>query len=151
VIRTAATPAMYHCSGNANQHWKSTTQLGHLRSAMNGKCLDVDTGTRDTHMWDCDFIKSNQRWTYDHATSTIHSDFFGDSQCLDATTAYGKVNMHECHYGWNQQWDLLPSGEIRERSNGQCLDIYERISNDGANVIAYTCHASENQHWAAGP
>jgi 1-phosphatidylinositol phosphodiesterase len=138
---------MYHCSGNANQRWTSTTDLGVVRSDLNSKCLDVNPSTRDVYMWDC-HGGSNQQWTYDHATGVIRSRFLDNNQCLDAATAYGNAYMHECHYGANQQWDLLPSGQIRERAWGQCLDIYERRTENGADVTVYTCHTGPNQHWA---
>jgi 1-phosphatidylinositol phosphodiesterase len=111
--------------------WRNPINIITIKSAFNGKCLDVNPSDNNIHMWDC-HNGTNQQWTYDRATGAIHS--FASDLCLDSAASYGKAYMSWCHYGPNQQWDLLPSGEIRERARGQCLDIYEWNNSNGAKV-----------------
>lgn len=81
--------------------------------------------------------------------------------CLDvvsASTASGaNVQQFRCHYGPNQQWDIVPNVTpnfepdgtylLINRNSGKCLDVVNASTANGANVQQFTCHRGANQRW----
>jgi Ricin-type beta-trefoil lectin domain len=110
--------------------------------AANGKCMqpDVSLPTQQLQVTDCD-NSENQEWTYERSTGLIRSRV--SNKCLDA---YFIAYMFTCHGGMNQQWDLLPSGEIKVRVDGKCLDV-AAPSSSIAMVNMASCNGTTNQRW----
>ncbi len=56
---------LWPCNGGTNQRWILASN-GSIRSALNGKCLDVSKVNQsakraNVHMWDC-HLRKNQQW-----------------------------------------------------------------------------------------
>ncbi len=84
-------------------------------------------------------------------------------RCLEVAGA-GKqdganVQQWWCHDGDHQKWIFKPAGahggsptyQIIAVHSGKCLDVAGASMNDGANVIQYTWHGSDNQRWKVIP
>ncbi|HEX8211779.1 MAG TPA: ricin-type beta-trefoil lectin domain protein [Longimicrobium sp.] len=125
-----------------------------LVSLMSGKCLDApyaSNGSR-VHMWDCIPGNHNQRFAYVPETGQVkvHGE-----KCLDAWQARvgDPIVVHDCHPGLQQRWGLSPSGnlQLRDARDPQgrplCLDIDQYARNNGAQLVAWTCHSGENHLW----
>ena len=54
------------------------------------------------------------------------------------------MQVWSCSGGPRQQWILDDkSYEIRLKSDGNCLDISERSTDNGANIYIFTCHPGD--------
>lgn len=85
----------------------------------------------------------------------------GSLLCLDVVSASiasgANVQQFRCHYGTNQQWDIVPNVSpnfepdgtflLINRNSGKCLDVVNASTADGANVQQFTCHRGANQRW----
>lgn len=125
-----------------------------LVSLMHGKCLDAPSATNGTrvHMWDCIPGNGNQRFGYVPETGQvkIHGE-----KCLDAWMARvgDPMVVHDCHAGVQQRFLLTPSGnlQLRDARDPQgrplCVDIGQYARNNGAQLVAWSCHGGENHLW----
>ena len=102
---------LWKCGKNqANQRW-NIDQKGQIRSALNGKCLDIavrslgqlKNGSKVT-AHSC-HSGPNQSWEIKHGRLVGPVNF-----CLDVSDKKGKngANVHawKCHKGANQQWQI---------------------------------------------
>ena len=64
------------------------------------------------------------------------------------STAKGTpVELWQCHYGNNQRFNLLPTGQIKAVESGKCL-MAKNVT-DRAPVILDVCSNSPNEKWDA--
>ena len=57
---------------------------------------------------------------------------------------FHSVQVWTCSSGSRQQWILDDkSYEIRLKSDGNCLDISGRSTDNGANIYIFTCHPDD--------
>lgn len=147
--------------GGPNQQWNfetvgggapqtaAMTQRREFRvvSEMHGKVLDVKGNSTsagaDLIVWSKGAATAkNQLWYLDgqgYIRSAL-TDF-----ALDAKE--GKdVHMQPFNGGPTQQW-VIEGKLIKNRSNGQVLDIERADKKDGADVCSYTQNNQANQHW----
>ena len=55
--------------------------------------------------------------------------------------------MYGCHGGSNQQWLLMPTGELKTQRDDRCLDYHYGNNN----VYMHNCHGGSNQKWHVNP
>lgn len=71
-----------------------------------------------------------------------------NGECMDVSGGRGRkgarVIMYRCHGGSNQQWRLMPNGQIRSRLGG-CLDVAGANKRHRAPLIFWKCHNGANQ------
>jgi hypothetical protein len=167
------TAAVFEATGsNARYTLRLSVQRPQLPMIVNrqtGKCLDVVGGSnadganvQQFHMHG----GGNQRWLLKplgvapalpvslmpwpyYAIIADHS-----GKCLDvvdgSTADQANVQQYNPHYGANQSWILVPSGDdfvIVNLHSGKCLDVAGASSADGANVQQFRYHGGLNQRW----
>lgn len=140
---------MYECWEGDNQRWYNLTDLGTLSSGFNGKCLDVQGAMLRVQAWDChDGI--NQKWVYNAASGYILAAGYSD-RCLFAPLYNDDIYITQCDFAGGSypelQWDLMPSGAIRNRGRDLCLDLFAFNDTNGANVVTWPCNGLANQRW----
>ncbi|WP_329359802.1 ricin-type beta-trefoil lectin domain protein [Streptomyces sp. NBC_01483] len=125
---------------------------GQVRSAIAGKCLDVNGGN-SVNGTAADISSCNssdaQQWSA-RSDGTLRAL----GKCLDATghgTANGtKVEIWDCNGGSNQQWQAY-SGGYRNPVSGRCLDDPGASTSDGTQLVLWDCNGGVNQQWTALP
>lgn len=58
------------------------------------------------------------------------------------------VQLWQCHYGKNQRFNVLPTGQIKEVESGKCL--IAKAANDRAPVVLDNCVNSPMEKWNVG-
>ncbi|GFJ93514.1 hypothetical protein Prum_071560 [Phytohabitans rumicis] len=70
-------------------------------------------------------------------------------RCLDllnfGQTNTTPLNMHDCHGGTNQRFELRPGGSIVNPISGRCLDVANGGTADGTPIWLFDCHGGANQ------
>ncbi|WP_406465970.1 ricin-type beta-trefoil lectin domain protein [Streptomyces sp. NBC_00111] len=121
---------------------------GQVRSAIAGKCMDVDGGRSDNgtavQSWACNNTDA-QRWSAP-ADGTLRAL----GKCLDAKGA-GMANgtqtvLWDCNSGTNQVWQSY-NGGYRNPASGRCLDLPASSSSDGTRLVLWDCNGGSNQKW----
>lgn len=116
-------------------------------SEMNGKVLDVEGGNTNpgAHVivWDR------------HVPPTKNQTFYTDPQgflrsalndfALDGAGGQ-QVSLQPFNGGANQQW-VIEGNTVRNRSNGEVLDISGGSQHNGAKVLSYRQGTGNNQRW----
>jgi hypothetical protein len=100
--------------------------------------------------WECDEAFDDQEWVYDPVRSSLHiqqPNRVGDPRCLDVdNVGYSKVQIWDCHYGANQQWQFRRV--LLRGYGGLCLTRPQ--SRSGA-VTMETCTGADTQLWRLDP
>ncbi|MET7351718.1 ricin-type beta-trefoil lectin domain protein [Streptomyces mirabilis] len=125
---------------------------GEVRSAIAGKCLDVNGGSSANgtavQIWSCNGADA-QQWSA-RSDGTLRAL----GKCLDATgrgTANGtKIEIWDCNGGTNQQWQAY-NGGYRNPVSGRCLDDPGASTADGTQLVLWDCNGGVNQQWTALP
>ncbi|MEU9544517.1 ricin-type beta-trefoil lectin domain protein [Streptomyces mirabilis] len=125
---------------------------GEVRSAIAGKCLDVNGGSSANgtavQIWSCNGADA-QQWSA-RSDGTLRAL----GKCLDATgrgTANGtKIEIWDCNGGTNQQWQAY-NGGYRNPVSGRCLDDPGASTADGTQLVLWDCSGGVNQQWTALP
>jgi len=125
---------------------------GQVRSAIAGKCLDVNGGNSANgtaaDIWSCNGSEA-QQWSA-RSDGTLRAL----GKCLDATgrgTANGtKIEIWDCNGGTNQQWQAY-NGGYRNPVSGRCLDDPGASTTDGTQLVLWDCNGGVNQQWTALP
>ncbi|MFD9052844.1 ricin-type beta-trefoil lectin domain protein [Streptomyces zaomyceticus] len=104
-----------------------------------------------------DFICSNSHgsnvWVHGSGNSIRHwySESSDRHYCLDASNE-GFVSVRPCTGTNHQKWDRYQAGYIKNRGNGQCLDVMSEGDPRGSSrVYTRTCLHHEWQKWAFKP
>ncbi len=73
-----------------------------------------------------------------------------ENKCLDVQGGGAEdltpVVIFQCTGGDNQEWAIVPPGEIRGIGD-KCLDVKGGSSDDGTPIILFRCTGGENQKW----
>ncbi|MFF1605269.1 ricin-type beta-trefoil lectin domain protein [Streptomyces mirabilis] len=125
---------------------------GEVRSAIAGKCLDVNGGSSANgtavQIWSCNGADA-QQWSA-RSDGTLRAL----GKCLEATgrgTANGtKIEIWDCNGGTNQQWQAY-NGGYRNPVSGRCLDDPGASTADGTQLVLWGCNGGVNQQWTALP
>lgn len=134
---------MYDCHGGNNQRFQIRDSTNfRLVTAHNGKCLERDPHGSNARVWSC-LPGDNRNWRFD-AQSRLRTEW--SDECLDALGSHANLYTFGCHDGQNQKWDIS-NGLLRERSRGECADIFAFSHDEGANVNTWTCGSTSNQLW----
>lgn len=130
----------------------SSASGGQVRSAITGKCLDVNGGSSangtPADIWTCNGSAA-QTWSA-HSDGTLRAL----GKCLDVTargTANGtKIELWDCNGGTNQQWQVY-NGGYRNPASGRCLDDPNLSTADGTQLVLWDCNGGSNQQWTPLP
>ncbi|MBY8876287.1 ricin-type beta-trefoil lectin domain protein [Streptomyces sp. PLK6-54] len=122
---------------------------GPVRSALAGKCLDVNGGNATAgtavQIWTCNNTGA-QAWT-----AATDGTLRALGKCLDVTGAAtgngSKAELWDCNGGGNQQWQPYDGG-YRNPVSGRCLDDPASSTTDGTQLIIWDCNGGANQHWS---
>ncbi len=123
---------------------------GTLLSQPGSLCLSSHANAangEDAFGWECDEANDDQEWQYDAINNALYIQWPTDTsqtrRCLDVdTTNNSNVQIWDCHYGANQQWQFQA---ITVRGyGGHCLTR----SPSGAGALTMeTCTEANNQLW----
>ncbi|HEV2637427.1 MAG TPA: ricin-type beta-trefoil lectin domain protein [Actinocrinis sp.] len=148
-----ALPALWDCTGGANQFW-TATPAKQLTVYGTAKCLDAaNAGTTDgtpVEIWDCNG-GGNQQWTINANGSIVG---VASGKCLDATgaaTANGTgLELWDCNGGSNQDW---ARGNITSTlvggASGRCIDVPAGNQTNGTRPALWECSGASNQEWSS--
>jgi len=138
--------------GGPNQLWSfeyTAPRFFFLRSAMNGKVVDIRGGSADPGakviMYEQgDGYSDNQLW-YEDKYGVIRSKL--NDLVMDSSE--GSMRMQEYEpTNPAQQW-IYNGGRVTNRHDeGTCLDIKGGSSSNGAKLITYEYNGGDNQHWS---
>ncbi|WP_326673398.1 ricin-type beta-trefoil lectin domain protein [Streptomyces sp. NBC_01257] len=123
---------------------------GQVRSAIAGKCMDVNGGSSangtPVQLWSCN--NTDAQWWTAGSNGTLRAL----GKCLDATglgTANGtEVELWDCNGGTNQVWEAY-NGGYRNPASGRCLDDPAASTTDGTRLVLWDCNGGPNQKWTA--
>ena len=111
-------------------HAYGTNVLLKLKGSNDQFCMDASLDQREkdgnkVYVFKCTG-RENQRWAVTHDTNGQSLLIGLGGYCLDVrgsrSTATGTpVELWQCHYGKNQRFNVLPTGEIKEVESGKCL------------------------------
>lgn len=139
---------------------------------LSGKCIDV-SGAPGTNngaallLWECERSGRNpngsetdHRWTFT-PQGFIKNTLSG--KCIDVSGAPGTTNgarliLWDCETSGrnangsptDQQWELLPTGLIRNKLSGKCIDVSGAPgTRSGARLQLWDCESARNsdQYW----
>jgi hypothetical protein len=98
-----------------------------------------------------------QEWYLDYLDNGyyhIRNAVSGDLLDVDGSSSSDGANVIQwpSNNGWNQQWQLTPTGEkdswiIKNRNSGKLLDVSGKSTSDGAQAIQWSANGGHNQHW----
>lgn len=136
-----------------------------LVNKLSGNCLDVsgEPGTQNGSqllLWTCEFSghsqsgpQTDQRWEM-LPNGLIRNTL--SKKCIDVSgtpgTANGsKLQLYTCEYSGyspggaptDQFWEMLPSGLIRNKLSGKCIDVSgEPATAPGSQILLWPCETS---------
>jgi len=112
--------------------------------------LDDDIEGRAVYIYAC-HGRYNQRWTFTEGIDNASAVVGLEGRCLDIRGRQIRdntpVQLYRCHYGANQQFRALPSGQIRELQSGKCLTVGNNPG-DRRPVYIDDCDGSPGQFWS---
>jgi len=92
----------------------------------------------------------NQRWTFTDGADGSSAVVAFDGRCVDIrgrkVNDATPVQLWRCHYGANQQFEVTPLGQIREKQSGKCLTIGKAAA-DRRPVYIDECDGNPAQLW----
>ncbi|MCA2213403.1 family 16 glycosylhydrolase [Jidongwangia harbinensis] len=121
-----------------------------LRSALNGKCIDIPGGNpadgARLQMYDCNGSAA-QQWTF-NGDGTVRAM----GKCMDPAAA-GSANgtpiqLVTCNGNPVQRFTLSGAGDLVNISANRCVDIKEVNPNNGAQLHLWDCLGASNQKWS---
>ncbi|MFP4346425.1 MAG: ricin-type beta-trefoil lectin domain protein [Anaerolineales bacterium] len=127
---------------------------GTLLSLPGSLCLSAhanDPNGDRAFGWVCDEAHDDQEWYYDVDHSALYIQWPADStqkrRCLDVDTSnYSDVQIWDCHYGSNQQWQFRRT--MVRGYGGLCLTRPET----GMGVLTMQpCEGTSDQLWRVEP
>jgi PKD repeat protein len=95
---------------------------------------------------------THQLWTSSPAGTAGEIIVYG-TKCLDGYGAEGggtngdRVIIHDCHGGSNQQWTRTAAGEIRNFTGAKCVELTNKATAPGTELVLWTCDGSASQKW----
>jgi len=154
-------------SGEAN------AQGRFIVNQLSGRCIDVAgaPGTENgapLQLFDCEFSGRNPNGTpTDQLWEFLPNGFIRNSlsgRCIDVAGAPGVANgarlmLYDCEFSGrnpngsqtDQQWQMLPSGLIRNRLSGRCIDVAGAPGrSNGARLQLFDCEVAggdSDQYW----
>ncbi|MFC0625406.1 RICIN domain-containing protein [Kribbella deserti] len=143
----------------------STTTWYRVVNANSGKCVDAanhgTTNGTPVQQWTCGSAQANQQWQFRPTSDDYYKvvnrggavvwDVAGGSGALTPGT---KLHLWADVGGTNQQWKPVATGDgytFQARHSGQCLDVTDVSTNDGALLQQWTCHPSAAQTFRLVP
>jgi hypothetical protein len=125
-----------------------------LVSALGGKCMDSEGGTRKGARvigYSCNSAANQLFWFNQNGSITQ------GNLCLDAAGGLGRdgdgIVLWDCNGQANQRWQLSADGMIRG-INGKCLDLKggdaHSFWSGNQPLILFGCHGANNQRWHRG-
>ncbi|WP_344620718.1 ricin-type beta-trefoil lectin domain protein [Dactylosporangium salmoneum] len=139
------------CTGAPQQSWTFTaSDLGPIRSAFAGKCLDNNNGNlvsgNPIQLYDCNFGYNSQTWLVLGDGQLQMADF-----CVDVTgggTANGTlVQLWQCNHGGAQQWTIGPNFALINPQSGKCLDVPNSNTANSTRLQIWECNGTNAQKW----
>jgi len=137
-------------------HAFGTNVLMKLQGSNNQFCMDASLDQREkdgdkVYLYKCTG-RENQRWAVTHDTNGQSALVGLGGYCLDVrgsqSTATGTpIELWQCHYGKNQRFNLLPTGQIKEVESGKCL-MAKSVA-DRAPIVLDVCTNGPNEKWDA--
>ncbi|GAC1307201.1 MAG: hypothetical protein NVSMB10_12550 [Steroidobacteraceae bacterium] len=125
-----------------------------LKGANNQFCMDASMDQREqdgdkVYVFKCTGHE-NQRWSITHGMNGQSLLVGLGGYCLDVrgtqSTGNGTpVQLWQCHYGKNQRFNVLPTGQIKEVESGKCL--IAKGASDRSPVVLDNCTNSPMEKW----
>ncbi|NAS27118.1 family 16 glycosylhydrolase [Herbidospora sp. NEAU-GS84] len=123
---------------------------GNLRSALNGKCIDIPAANpvdaARLQMYDCNGTAA-QQWSI-NADGTVRAM----GKCMDAAaagTANGTpIQLYTCNGTAAQRFTLSGAGDLVNVAANRCVDIVGRNTANGAQLQLWDCTGASNQKWS---
>jgi len=129
------------------QPQQAPKRLFHIASDLNGKVLDIKDGSTapgaQVVMWYKHRQNANNQLWYTDAQGHILSELNDFS--FFSQSSKDKITMKPHSPDPNRLWTL--EGQQIQNGAGLCLDIWEGVLLDGADVIGFKCKGSINQRW----
>lgn len=152
---------------------EATAQVRFIVNQLSGRCLDVvgapgtQNGARIV-LYDCEFsgqsanlAQTDQLWEF-LPTGFIRNIVSG--RCLDVRGGPGTQNgaplvLYDCELSGrsangaqtDQQWQVMPSGLIRNILSGRCIDVSGGPGrNNGTPIVLFDCEVGQrnsDQYW----
>ncbi|WP_030453933.1 glycoside hydrolase family 16 protein [Herbidospora cretacea] len=121
-----------------------------LRSALNGKCVDIPAANpvdaARLQMYDCNGTAA-QQWSI-NADGTVRAM----GKCMDAAaagTANGTpIQLYTCNGTAAQRFTLSGAGDLVNIAANRCVDIAGRNTANGAQLQLWDCTGASNQKWS---
>jgi hypothetical protein len=120
------------------RQWTYNSQDGTIRSALNGRCLSIDSCSKgqaanivlsECHVGDpqAKCQGKNQQWRVDTSSQAFVSQMNG--KCLNLFDHRGpNVDAYTCNKQGNQQWTWnAADGTVRSKYSGQCLTVQQDL------------------------
>lgn len=165
--KNGANVGLWKCHGKKNQRWTLHHQ-GYIRSALNGKCLDVKGAGKvgkngaNVMMWDCHGGK-NQTWrsrgSYRGMTQLVSLAPGASQWCLDIkggkTSNGANAQIWKCQntrklsgpHRWMVTNKPVTIRSIQNRFAGKCVDS-TKTTKKGTKIHTWACNKKNaNQKW----
>jgi len=153
------------CHGGPNQVWRQGTESPPPRprdepvvlvSAASGKCLDAGGGMKregtPLQLWQCNGTEAQAfafRALGGGQLGVVHA---GSGLCVDVTARGNdaQLRLGRCTGAPSQAFARVVAGngfQLVSATNGHCVDVEGRRSDNGTHILHWACNGGPNQLW----
>jgi cytochrome c peroxidase len=130
----------------------ATSALQRIRSNHNNLCVNIGGGSTASGaraiQWPCG-SGGNEQFSIVNLDGDLQFQLKHSGLCLaqaDSTSTGGPVVQVACSTGTTTRW-ILSGATLRNRGSGACLDVPNLSTQQGIELITWTCNSGINQAW----